>query len=186
MPKLTQDGPWVPMGCSDIPDAYMSRIPAYAFMFFNTCMIIPLQDIMVSPRPFTRSASITTGPDSQPMSKTTANHAPSVLAPNPYATDPMGFSNSSPYLRNCGTLSLWISSRSYLSLPVTCLSWLLLIVSQNSCFLSRHMTRSRRNNLHNCSFYMSSQSMVSQATSPRIEGQNSSPIFSIHLEPPWT
>src|SRR6266481_3715999 len=186
MPKPTRDGPWVPMDCSDIPDAYMSWIPAYAFVFFNTHTIIPLQDIMVSPRPFTRSASITTGPDSRPMSKTTANHAPSVLTPNPYATDPTGFSNSFPYPRNRGTLSLWISSRSYPSLPVTRLSWLLLIVSQNSCFLSRHTTRSCHNNLHNCSFYMSSQSMVSRAMSPQIEGQNSSPIFSVHSEPPWT
>src|SRR6266481_8855255 len=160
------------MGCSDIPDAYMSWIPACAFVFFNTRMTIPLQDIMVSPRPFTRSASITTGPDSRPTSKTTENCAPSVLMPNPCATDPTGSSNSFPYPRNCGTLSLWISSRSYPSLPVTRLSWLLLIVSQNSRFLSRHTTRSHRNNLNNCSSYMSSQSTVSQATSLRIVGQN--------------
>src|SRR6266481_236236 len=174
------------MGCSDIPDAYMSQIPAYAFVFFNTRTIIPLQDIMVSPRPFTRSTSTTTGLDSRPTSKTTANCAPSVLVPNLCTTDPTGFSNSFPYLRNRGTPSLWISSRSYPSLLVTRLSWLLLIISQNSRFLSRHMTRSHHNNLHNCSFYMSSQSIVSRATSPRIVGQNSSPIFSIHSEPPWT
>src|SRR6266481_5826419 len=174
------------MGCSEIPDAYMSQIPAYAFVFFNNRTIIPLQDIMVSPRPFTRSASTTIGPDSRPTSKTTANHAPSVLVPNLCATDPMGSSNSFPYPRSHGTPSLWISSRSYPSLPVTRLSWLLLIVSQNSHFLSRHMTRSHRNNLHNCSFYMSSQSMVSRATSPRIVGQHLSPIFSVHSEPPWT
>src|SRR6266481_6116111 len=171
------------MGCSDILDAYMSQIPAYAFVFFNTHMIIPLQDIMVSPRPFTRSASTTIGPDSRPTSKTTANRAPSVLAPNPCATDHTGFSNSFPYPRNHGTLSLWISLRSYPSLPVTHLSWLLLIVSPNSRFLFRHTTRSRRNNLHNCSSYMSSQSMVSQATSLRIMGQHSSPTSSGHSEP---
>src|SRR6266481_7227789 len=174
------------MGCSDIPDTYMSRIPAYAFVFFNTRMIIPLQDIMVSPRPFTRSTSTTIGPDSRPTSKTTANRAPSVLMPNPCATDHTGFSSSFPFPRGRGTLSLWISLRSYPSLPVTHLSWLLLIVSQNSHFLSRHTTRSHHNNLHNCSFYMSSQSMVSRAMSPWIEGQNSSPIFSVHSEPPWT
>src|SRR6266481_9889384 len=171
------------MGYSDILDAYISWIPAYAFVFFSTCTIIPLQDIMVSPRPFTRSTSTTIGLDSRPTSKTTANRAPSVLAPNLCATDPMGSSNSFPYPRSRGTLSLWISSRSYPSLLVTCLSWLLLIVSQNSRFLSRHMTRSHHNNLHNCSFYMSSQSMVSQATSPQIVGRNSSPIFSSHSEP---
>src|SRR6266481_5947399 len=140
MPKPTRVGPWVLMGCSDIPDAYMSQIPAYAFVLFNTCTTIPLQDIMVSPRPFTRSASITTGPDSRPSSKTTANRAPSVLMPNPCATDPMGSSNSFPYPRNHGTPSLWISLRSYPSLPVIHLSWLLLIVSPNSHFLSQHMT----------------------------------------------
>src|SRR6266481_6198953 len=75
------------MGYSDIPDTYMSRIPAYAFMFFNTRTIIPLQDIMVSPRPFTRFTSITIGLDSRPMSKTIANRAPSVLVPNPCTTD---------------------------------------------------------------------------------------------------
>ena len=64
IPEPTQDGPLVPTVCSDIPDAYMSRILAYAFGFFNTHTIIPLQDIMVSPRPFTRFASITTGLDS--------------------------------------------------------------------------------------------------------------------------
>src|SRR6266481_1995965 len=174
------------MGYSDIPDTYISRIPAYVFVFFNTRMTIPLQDIMVSPRPFIRSTSTTIGSDSRPTSKTTASHAPSVLTPSPCATDPTGSSNSFPFPRNHGTPSPWISLRSYLSLPVICPSWLLLIVSPNSHFLSRHMTRSLRNNLHNSSFYMSFQSTVSRAMSPRIMGQNSSPTSSGHLEPPWT
>src|SRR6266481_9038275 len=101
------------MGYSDILDAYMSQIPAYAFMFFSAHMIIPLQDFMVSPRPFTRSTSTTIGPDSQPMSKTTANHAPLVLAPNLCATDHTGFSSSFPFPRGCGTPSPWISLRNY-------------------------------------------------------------------------
>src|SRR6266481_1948634 len=63
------------MGYSDIPDAYMSRILAYAFVFFSTRTTILLQDIMVSPRPFTRFASTTTGLDSRPTSKTTASCA---------------------------------------------------------------------------------------------------------------
>src|SRR6266481_8388772 len=93
------------MGYSDILDTYMSHIPAYAFMFFSTHTIIPLQDIIVSPRPFTRFASTTTGPDFQPMSKTTASHAPFVPVPNPCTTDHMGFSNSFPFLRGHGNPS---------------------------------------------------------------------------------
>src|SRR6266481_3354130 len=118
LPNPSRDGPWVPMGCSDIPDTYMSRILAYAFGFFNTHTIIPLQDIMVSPRPSTRSASTTIGPDFRPMSKTTANRAPSVLAPNPCATDHTGFSSSFPFPRGRGIPSPWISLRNYPSLPV--------------------------------------------------------------------
>src|SRR6266481_6365987 len=38
------------MVCSGIPDAYMSWILTYTFVFFSTRTIIPLQDIMVSPR----------------------------------------------------------------------------------------------------------------------------------------
>src|SRR6266481_1087375 len=96
------------MGYSDILHAYMSRIPAYTFVFFSTHTIIPLQDIMVSPRPYTRFASTTIGPDSQPMSKTTANCAPLVLVPNPCATDHTGFSSSFPFLRGRGIPSPWI------------------------------------------------------------------------------
>src|SRR6266481_10008801 len=109
MPELTQDGPLVPMGCSDIPDAYMSQIPAYAFVFFSNHTITHLQDIMVSPRPFTRFTSITTGLDSQPMSKTTANHAPPVPVPNLCTTDHTGFSSSFPFPRDHGIPSPWIS-----------------------------------------------------------------------------
>src|SRR6266481_7520665 len=109
IPELTQDGPLVPMVCLGIPDTYMSWILTYTFVFFSTCTIIPLQDITVSPRPFTRFGSITTGPDSQPMSKTTASHAPSVPAPNLCTIDHMDFSSSFPFLRGCGIPSPWIS-----------------------------------------------------------------------------
>src|SRR6266481_2288772 len=51
-PRWTQSGPSIQMVYSDIPDTYMSQIPTTSnFVFFSTCMIIPLQDTMVSPRP---------------------------------------------------------------------------------------------------------------------------------------
>src|SRR6266481_4896118 len=92
----TLSGPLIPMVYYATKDEYMFQIPTtYNYMFSSTCMTIHLQVIMVKLRPFIKSSSITIGPDFRPSSKTTANHALHVPAPNPCATDPMDFSTTS-------------------------------------------------------------------------------------------
>src|SRR6266481_5884234 len=106
----TQSGPSIPMDYYATEDESMSRIlTIYDYMFSNTHTTIHLQVITVKPRPFIKSASITTGPDFQTSSKTTANHALPVPMPNPCATNHMDFSSNFQFLRSCGTQFPWIS-----------------------------------------------------------------------------
>ena len=94
----------------DIPDAYMSwKLGIYNYMFFSTCMTIPLQDTLARQRPFMLYVCITTGQDFKPMSRITEIHAPPVPAQSLCAIDLMDFSNSFQFLRSLGILSCWIS-----------------------------------------------------------------------------
>ena len=110
IPELTQNGPLIPMGYSDIWDASMSQIwEIFGFAFFSTRTIIHLPAIMASPRPFTMSGYNTTGPDSQSMSRTTASRTQLVPVPNLCTTDPTDFLNSLRSLRSLGIQYPWIS-----------------------------------------------------------------------------
>src|SRR6266481_9921891 len=85
----TLSGPLIPMVYYAIKDESMFQIlTTYDYVFSNTRMTIHLQVIMVKPKPFIKSVSITIGPDFWSSSKTTANHAPHVPMPNPCTTNP--------------------------------------------------------------------------------------------------
>src|SRR5882672_11064657 len=95
---------------SVIPDVSMFRIPGISdSVFSSTRTTIPLQDISVRRRLFTKSECTTTGPDSRSTSRTTASRAPYVPAPNQCATNPTDFSSNFLFLRNPGTQFPWIS-----------------------------------------------------------------------------
>src|SRR5882672_1380954 len=68
----TPHGPSTLMVYSIIPDVSMFRIPEISdSVFSSTRTTIPLQDISVRRRLFTKSECTTTGPDSWSMSRTT-------------------------------------------------------------------------------------------------------------------
>jgi len=84
-------------------DTSMFWTPAISdYVFSSTHMTIPWQVILVRRRPFIKSICNTIGPDFQSMSRTTANHAPLVPAPNLCATNPMDFSSNFWFLRSLG------------------------------------------------------------------------------------
>src|SRR5882672_1526680 len=106
----TPVGPLTQMVYFATSDASMSQTLAISdFVFFDTHMITPLQDISVRRRLFTKSTCTTTGLDFQAMSKTTANHVPPVPTPNPCATNLMDFSSNFRFPRSLGIQSQWIS-----------------------------------------------------------------------------
>jgi len=106
----TPSGPSVPMVYYTTLDASMFQTPAISdYMFSSTHMTIPLQVILVRQRPFIKSICNTIGLDFQSMSRTTANHAPLVPAPNLCATNPTDFSSNFQFLRSLGIPYPWIS-----------------------------------------------------------------------------
>src|SRR5467141_1723572 len=99
----TPSGPSSPMVYYTTSDTSMFQtLEISNSVFFSTCMTTPLQVTLVRQRLFTKSACITIGPDFRSMSKTTANHVPSVPTPNMCATDLTDFSSNFRFLRSLG------------------------------------------------------------------------------------
>src|SRR5882672_8288889 len=106
----TPHGPSTLMVYSVILDVSMFQIPGISdSVFSSTRTTIPLQDISVRQRLFTKSECTTTGPDSRSTSRTTASRAPYVPAPNQCATNPTDSSSNFLFPRNPGTQFPWIS-----------------------------------------------------------------------------
>src|SRR5882724_4447873 len=76
-------------------------------VFYNTHMTIPLQDISVRRKHYIKFGCTTIGLDFRFLSKTTANHVLSVLAPNLCATNLTDSSNSFRFQRTLGIPSPW-------------------------------------------------------------------------------
>src|SRR5882724_10882981 len=99
----TLSGPSTLMVYYATSDASMFQTPAISdYMFSSTRTTIPLQVILVRQRPFIKSVCNTTGQDFQSTSRTTADCAPLVPAPNLCATNPRDFSSNFQFLRSLG------------------------------------------------------------------------------------
>jgi len=106
----TPSGPSILMVYYTTSDTSMFQTPAiWTMCFFSTRMTTPLQVISVRRRPYIKSICNTIGLDFQSMSRTTANRAPLVPAPNLCATNPMDFSSNFWFLRSLGIPYPWIS-----------------------------------------------------------------------------
>src|SRR5882724_7517227 len=89
----TQTGPLTLMVYFTTFVGYMSQTPR-TFSLCSPIFITHSQEISLRQRYCTKSGNITTGPDFPFMSRTTANHVLSVLAPNPCTTNLMEFSSN--------------------------------------------------------------------------------------------
>jgi len=147
-------------------------------VFFNTHTITPLQDISVRRRLFTKSAYTTTGLDSRAMSKdyckscTTCSRAktraPQTLRTSQATSDSRealefnlhGFHREAPFIIRYTSILVIVDR-----------------LSKQSLFIPTYDTITSPQ-LHNYSFYTSSPSMVSRATSLPIVEPSLCPISS--------
>ena len=137
IPSQTKHGPKHWTVYFGIQDTYMFLTQAiFDYVFSSTHTIIPLQAITAKQRHFMQSKGNTTGPDFKPSSKNIARCAPPVCTTSLCATNPTVFSSNSQSPICHGIQSIWISSRSFLCLPVMIQSWLLLIDSPSRLYSS--------------------------------------------------
>src|SRR5882724_1089281 len=100
----------IPTVYYDTSAAFMSRTSIiFDYVFSKIRTITPLQDISVRQRHYTRSDYTITGRAFPSTSKTTANRASLVPAPNLCAINLTGYSNSFRFPTNPGTRFPWIS-----------------------------------------------------------------------------
>jgi len=155
-------------------------------MFFNIFMIIPLQDIMVNWRPFTKFTITITCLDFPTSSKTTANCALPVLTPSLCTTDLNRLFKQLPIPKKpWNSISMDFIEKLPPSSSYTSILVIVDCLSKQLLFIQTHNT-SCLCNLHNSLFFTSSPSMMSLAMSLLTAAWNSSCIFSTPSEWHWT